>query len=506
MTKRGASAPFTIVSIDHSSPVPLFRQLYEGVRTAILSGQLAAGVRVPSTRALAHEVGVSRHTVLTAFELLLDEGYVEGRRGAGTYIARIRPDNAAPDRPARRGSDHERGTHSRRAPALLSTPMPTPRAWPTRDDPVAFRLGMPGLDVFPYTLWARLLARHWRRSGRYLLGYDDSAGYRPLREAIAGYLGASRGIRCTPEQVVVVAGAQQAVALAAQVLLDPGDAAWIPDPGPLGVRAALRAAGARLIPVPVDGEGLDVTAGIARHADVRLVCVSPSHQFPLGATMSLDRRVALLAWASGSDGWIIELDEHSEFRYGSKPFAALHALDPARRVVYAGTFSNVLFPTLRLGYLVAPSDLVDMFIAARHAADLYSPALEQAVLADYIGDGYLAHHVRQMRGVYAHRQAVLADAVARELSGVLDVQRAESGTHLLGWLADGRDDHVAARHTRAFGVATQPLSSFTLEARHPGALLLGYTAPNEAEITAGVRQLAAALAAPQSTKPLRSTP
>jgi len=495
MAKRAATALFTIVSVDHTSPVPLFRQLYEGMRAAVLSGQLAAGVRVPSTRALSREVGVSRHTVLTAFEILLDEGYVEGRRGAGTYIARIRPDDATPERPVQEGSGHRRGTPSRRASTLLAAPVPTQPGPSQRDGPVAFRVGVPGLDVFPYTLWARLLARHWRRSGRHLLGYDDSAGYRPLREAIAGYLGASRGVRCTPAQLVVVAGAQQAVALAAQVLLDPGDAAWIPDPGPLGVRAALRAAGARLIPVPVDADGLDVAWGVARQADARLVCVSPAHQFPLGATMSLDRRVALLDWAAGSDGWVIEIDEHSEFRYGSKPFAALQALDTAQRVIYAGTFSHLLFPTLRLGYLVAPSDLVDTFVGARHAADLYSPALEQAVLADYIGGGYLAHHTRQMRGVYAHRQAVLVNAVTRELGGVLDVQRAESGMHLLGWLVDGRDDQMAARHTIAHGVETQPLSSYVMEARRRGALLLGYTGPNEAEINAGVRQLATALTA-----------
>jgi len=281
MAKRAATALFTIVSVDHTSPVPLFRQLYEGMRAAVLSGQLAAGVRVPSTRALSREVGVSRHTVLTAFEILLDEGYVEGRRGAGTYIARIRPDDATPERPVQEGSGHRCGTPSRRASTLLAAPVPTQPGPSQRDGPVAFRVGVPGLDVFPYTLWARLLARHWRRSGRHLLGYDDSAGYRPLREAIAGYLGASRGVRCTPAQVVVVAGAQQAVALAAQVLLDPGDAAWIPDPGPLGVRAALRAAGARLIPVPVDADGLDVAWGVARQADARLVCVSPAHQFPL---------------------------------------------------------------------------------------------------------------------------------------------------------------------------------------------------------------------------------
>lgn len=219
MARRAVAAMFTVVSIDHTSPTPLFRQLYEGMRVAILDGQLAAGVRVPSTRALARELGVSRHTVLTAFAYLLSEGYVEGKRGAGTYIARIRPSDGAPFAVLSPANHTERGP-SRRGGALASTP-----THPDADRPAAFRVGLPALDVFPYRLWSRLLARHWRRSARQLLGYDDSSGYRPLREAIAAYLGASRGIRCTPARVIVVSGAQQAVTLAAQALLDPGDAA-----------------------------------------------------------------------------------------------------------------------------------------------------------------------------------------------------------------------------------------------------------------------------------------
>jgi len=487
MARRSVAAAFTVVSIDHASPTPLFRQLYEGMRAAILDGQLVAGVRVPSTRVLARELGVSRHTVLTAFAHLLAEGYVEGKRGAGTYIARIRPDDGARVA-ALSPADRTERAPSRRGGALV--PAPT---HPDADRPAAFRVGLPALDVFPYRLWSRLLARHWRRSARHLLGYDDSAGYRPLREAIAAYLGASRGIRCTPERVIVVSGGQQASALAARALLDPGDAAWIADPGPLGVRAALQLSGVRAIPVPVDDEGLDVAAGMTRRADARLACVAPSHQFPLGVTMSLERRAALLEWARWSGAWILEGDECSEYRYGGRLMPPLQALDGADQVVYYGTFSALLFPTLRLGYIVAPPALVDAFVAARRAMDLYSPALEQAVLADFIGAGYLAHHVRQMRAVYARRQAALVAAATRELSGLLNVRAATSGLSLLGWLPVGVDDRVAARRAAGWGVDTAPLSSYTVEQAQPGALLLGYAATTEAGIEEGVHQLALAL-------------
>lgn len=487
MARRAVAAMFTVVSIDHTSSTPLFRQLYEGMRVAILGGQLAAGVRVPSTRALARELGVSRHTVLTAFAYLLSEGYVEGKRGAGTYIARIRPSDGAPFAVLSPANHTERGP-SRRGGALASTP-----THPDADRPAAFRVGLPALDVFPYRLWSRLLARHWRRSARQLLGYDDSSGYRPLREAIAAYLGASRGIRCTPARVIVVSGAQQAVTLAAQALLDPGDAAWIADPGPPNIRAALQLSGVRPIAVPVDDEGLDVAAGIARCADARLACVAPSHQFPLGSTMSLERRVALLEWARWSGACILEGDECSEYRYGGRPLPALQALDNADQVVYYGTFSALLFPTLRLGYVVAPPALVDTFVAARRAMDLYSPALEQAILADFIASGYLAHHVRQMRAVYARRQAALV--AARELAGLLDVRAATSGLSLLGWLSNGMDDRAAARRAAGQGVDTAPLSSYTVEQARPGALLLGYAATTEAEIEEGIHRLAKVLTA-----------
>ena len=290
-----------------------------------------------------------------------------------------------------------------------------------------------------------------------------------------------------------MSGIQQAPNLAVQVLLDPGDAAWMPDPGPLGLRAALTMGGVRIIPVPVDTEGVDVASGRTLHPDARLACVSPSHQFPLGSTMSLERRSALLTWAHHSKAWIIEVDTCSEFRYGGLPLAALKVLDPAQCVIYAGTFNTLLFPTLRLGYMIALPDLVEAFVRVRWSADHHSPALEQAVLADFIGAGHLAHHVRQMRDIYADRQSLLIDAIGQELEGILAAGSATAGMHLVGTLVAGGDDTLAATLAAARGIQTLPLSSYCITGKQGNALLLGYTATTASEIRVGVHELALAL-------------
>jgi len=310
---------------------------------------------------------------------------------------------------------------------------------------------------------------------------------------ISAYLGATRAVRCTWEQVIVVSGSQQALDLAARVLLDPGDAAWVEDPGYAGARGALLGAGARLVPVPVDGDGLDVAAGAQLGAGARLAYVSPSHQYPLGVTMSLSRRLALLGWASRSGAWVLEDDYDSEYRYTGRPLEALQGLDPEGCVIYLGTFSKVLFPALRLGYLVVPPELVDPFTAARELVDRQSPSVEQAVLAEFIAEGHFARHVRRMRVLYAERQATLVEAAARELSGALDVRPAEAGMHLVGWLPGGTDDREASRRAAAEGVEATALSLHGIEPPQRRGLLLGYAAVGEEEIRAGVRRLAASL-------------
>ena len=501
---EGAVDIAVMVSLDRCSGASLHRQLYEGLREGILAGRFPAGARLPSTRGLAAELEVSRNTVTSAFSQLLVEGYLEGRVGSGTYVAGALPDEMLR---TRRGA-HDAGLHegsvpsagqrrlSRRGELLAST-----RTVTVRDvgRPRAFRPCVPALEEFPHGEWRQISARRWRRPPGGLLGYGDPAGYRPLREAISGYLGAARAVNCSPEQVVVVSGSQQALDLAARVLLDPGDAVWVENPGYAGARAALAGAGARLVPVPVDDDGLDVAAGTQREAGARMAYVTPSHQYPLGPTMGLSRRLELLRWASGAGAWVVEDDYDGEYRYGGRPLEALQGLDTEGRVVYVGTFSKVLFPALRLGYVVVPPDLVDAFVAARELSDRHSPVIEQAVLADFIAEGHFARHVRRMRSLYASRQAALVEAAKGELLGLLDLGPAETGMHLVGSLPWGMDDREASRRAASYGVEAPPISAYALrdtpyhDVTRPG-LLLGYAALTEAEILEGVRRLAAALA------------
>jgi GntR family transcriptional regulator/MocR family aminotransferase len=473
----------------------LFRQLYEGIRRAILSGRFAAGMKLPATRLLAAELGVSRNTIVNGYEQLLAEGYLVGRLGSGTYVAPTLPEellqthaqHQAARRPLRRGR-----LVARRGAALAAAPRPVA---PRVGLPKPFRPGVPALDAFPVELWLRLTKKYTRRMLAELCDYGAPAGYRPLREAIAGYLQAARGVCCDADQVIVVNGAQHALDLAARVLLDPGEAAWVEDPGYIGARGALLGAGVRVVPVAVDSEGLDVSGAERRDRGARLCYVTPSHQYPLGVTMSLPRRLALLDWASRTGAWIVEDDYDSEFRYAGRPLAALQGLDRDQRVLYVGTFSKVLFPALRLGYLVAPPDLVDAFVAARALADHHSPTLSQAVLAEFIADGHLARHIRRMRKLYAERQVALLQAVHRALDGCVSVAAAEAGLHLVGWLADGMDDREASRRAASHGVEAPPLSAYGVERGARGGLLLGYAATAPRHIREGVHRLAAALRA-----------
>ena len=495
MAKHANSIPFAAVNVDGASEVPLYRQLYENLRQAILKGQIAAGTRLPSTREIASELKLSRNTVMNAFEQLLAEGYVEGHVGSGTFVSQALPDELLTARAGikRTFRRPRRGrTFSKRGDLLATTPVRA--VCPAVGSIVPFRSGIPALDAFPFDVWQRIVARHWRRPQRELMGYGEPAGYRPLREAIANYLGAARAVRCTPEQVIVVAGTQQAVDLVARVLLDPGDAVLLEDYGYLAARGALTAAEARLVPVPIDDEGIDVAAGAKAEPNARLAYVSPSHQYPLGVTLSLARRLALLEWASRSGAWLVEDDYDSEFRYSGRPLAAMQGLDEEGRVIYLGTFSKVLFPSLRMGYMVVPEDMADAFSSARALVGWCSPVIDQSVVAEFIEEGHFARHIRRMRALYAERQAALVAAACEELDSLLEIHPAAAGMHLLGWLPEGVDDGEASRACVERGVQTQPLSAFALSEHYRrGGLILGYAAYNEREIRAGVRVLAEAL-------------
>jgi GntR family transcriptional regulator / MocR family aminotransferase len=495
--KRAATVPATGITLDPAGQLPMHRQLYRRLRAAILAGELSPGTRLPSTRSLATELGISRTTALTAYEQLRDEGYLDGKVGAGTTVAELSgPGPAlaasthaapqapqAPPRPAlsARGATMAGDRWRLRPPDWLG---PGLRAFP---------LGLPAVDAFPGQLWTRILARRARRSLDGLLGYQNPAGYRPLREAIAAYLSMARGVRCTPDQTLVVSGAQAGLDLAARLLLDPGDPVWVEDPGYYGARGALVGAGARLIPIPVDTDGLDVAAGQRREPAARLAYVTPSHQFPVGVTMSLPRRLALLAWANQAGAFVLEDDYESEYRYVGRPLPALQGLDEAGRIIYVGSFSKVLFPSLRIGYLVVPDGLVDAFTAAHRLSQIHVPALEQAVLADFLAEGHFGRHVRRMRALYAARGAALIRAIRRLAGGALEVRSAHAGLHLVGWLPTGIDDRTAAARAAEHGVQAQPLSAHALQPPSRGGLLLGYAAVPQPEIEQGVRRLAEAL-------------
>jgi len=480
------------VLVDPSSPAPLHRQVYESIRRSVLDGTLAPGTRLPATRELAASLGVARNTVMLAFEQLIAEGYLEGRVGAGTFVTHSLPDDLL--LASRTSAVTPRGGRDENLSArgrLLADTGRLNRREPTRER--AFRIGLPDPDAFPFSEWSRILGRVSRKPELALLGYGESAGYRQLRDEIAAYLGAARAVQCDASRVIIVSGSQQAIDLVARVLLDPGDAAWIEEPGYPGARAALAASGARMVPVPVDREGIVVDAGIERAPDARVAFVTPSHQFPLGLTMSLGRRAALLDWAHRAGAWVIEDDFDSEYRYAGRPLASLQGLDGYGRVIYVGTFSKVMFPSLRIGYMVVPPELVDAFISARAIVDRGSPSIEQAALAQFMAEGHLARHIRRMRSLYARRRELLVDAARRRLGGLVEVDAPETGMHVVGWLPDGWDDERAALAAQREGLVVSPLSNYYLgEPPRPG-LLLGYAACDERTIETGMIALAKAL-------------
>ena len=445
-------------------------------------------------------------------------------QGGGTFVARtlpermmrvrqpIRATNATPTLRAARG-DAPAPALSARGRALSAVVITGPRN--RTGEPRPFRPRRPPLDCFPFRLWARIVRRQWRTFQYELLDYGDPAGYRPLRESIAAHVTATRGVRCSADQVVVTSGAQQAYDILARLLLDPGDPVWIEEPGYIDLRGALVAAGARLVPVPVDANGLDVDAGIRLAPEARMLCVSPSHQYPMGCTLSASRRFALLAWADRAGAWIVEDDYDSYFRYRGRPLPALQTLDAERhraggaspprqaasaeRVIYVGTFSNTMFPSLRLGYCVVPDALVDAVVNARAVADRNSPLADQAALAAFIDGGYYDRHLRRARAACVERYDALRHHVARSLDGAVTLAPANAGTHAVAWVARGvragstpLDVRVSAAAADD-GMVIFPLSRYYLGPPPDNGIVLGYGGLPPTLIASGVRRLARVL-------------
>jgi GntR family transcriptional regulator/MocR family aminotransferase len=469
--------------------VPLYRWLYEQLRAAILEGHLHPGARLPATRDVGEMYRLSRATVVTAFEQLKSEGYVEGRTGSGTYVSKVLPEqllHAGGSRPEGR-LPHRRislSAYAKRLQPFRSHPAQSGRA---------FRANQPALDLFPTALWAQVASRRLRRASTKLLAGGETLGYRPLRDAVAEYLNTSRGVRCTPEQVLIVSGAQEGLDRTARLLLNPGEPAWMEEPGYPGAAAVLRAVGAQICGVPVDAEGLDSQRGIRRWPLPKLVYVTPAHQFPLGVTMSLRRRLELLEWARKAGVMIFEDDYDSEYRYSGRPVPALQGLDRAGVVIFGGSFSAVMFPAMRLGYLVVPPEMVDVFAAAQSVSTHHPPLLGQAVLCDFISEGHFARHIRRMRQVYAERLNVLLRAAREQLEGAVEISNVEAGLQTIGWLRGKISAEEVARATAEKDVEVVPLSRYAFGRARGNGIVLGFAAVEPKELRRGVEELAAVL-------------
>jgi len=490
--KRVAASFLPPIAIQANGGLPMYRQLYEWFRHAILAGQLRPGQRIPSTRSLAAELRVSRVPVASAYEQLQAEGYLETFVGAGTCVAHSIPSEAVSRggaKPAVIARQEAREQAPRQISRRVESTRLAPQPW--LEHYGAFRVGLPALEHFPVALWAKLVNRYSRNQTRKLMAYGDAMGYWPLREAIAEYLGAFRAVRCRPSQLLVTTGAQQGIQLSAQVLLDAGDRVWMEEPGYPGARRALMTAGARPVAVPVDGEGLNVAEGVRRANSARAVYITPSHQYPLGVTMTAARRMLLLQWAARRGAWIIEDDYDSEYRFEGRPIPSLQGLDTADRVIYAGTFSKVMFPAMRLGYLVVPEDLVDAFAGARDATDQFSSTVYQAAMTDFIREGHFARHIRRMRLLYDQRRNALVEAIRKHMGHTLEIIGAGAGMHLVALLPAGADDRAISREAASHRMSVMPLSSCYAEKPARDGLILGYGCTDERQIHAAVRRFAA---------------
>jgi GntR family transcriptional regulator / MocR family aminotransferase len=479
-----------VVAVDRTSRRPMYKQLYDGYREAIVERRLSGGQRLPSTRSLAAELRISRIPVLNAFEQLLAEGYFETRPGAGTFVAKALPEALArPTRPQTVGVPAApppagRRILARRPEELLEG---EPGEWLAGLEP--FHCPSAPLDHFPNRIWSSLVTRHGRRFDASRPPSNDPMGLPALREAIAEYLRSARAVRCNAEQIMIVSGSQQALDLTGRVLLESGSPVWIEDPGYFGTQRALTMAGARLVPVPVDEEGLDVEAGLARCSRPRAVYVTPSHQLPLGVTMSASRRLRLLELARRRNAWVVEDDYDGEYRYANLPIASLQGLDRDARVLYLGTFTKSLFQSIRLGYAVLPPDLVPPFAAVRRAMDMFSPVFLQNVLADFLREGHFDRHLRKTRSVCRERRNALVAALEGELGSRVQIVGDQAGMFLTVVLEPGYRDLEVTRRAAEQGVRTFPLSSCYVGRPRQQGLVLGYGGFGPKQLAEGVRRL-----------------
>jgi GntR family transcriptional regulator/MocR family aminotransferase len=464
--------------------VTRFQWLWNELRRLITNGVLAKGIVLPSTRRLAATYGVARGTVVQVYEQLVSEGYLEGKTGSGTRVAfegaeRLRPWSA-------RASGYSAAAQQRRvvSPELFN--------WANSlvSKVATFAPHQVATDLFPADIWARVASRSIRKAPAAYYGHGDAAGFKPLRIAIAEYLGSARGVRCHVDQIMVGSGTQLILAVVSQLLLRPGDSVWMEEPGYAGARAAFEKSGAKICPVSVDREGLDVRAARSRYPDARLAYVTPAHQWPLGVTMSISRRVELLRWAADVGAYIFEDDYDSEFRFRGHPLSSLQGLEGGTRVIYCGSFNKMLFPSIRLGYAVLPEKLVEPFLAARSLIDRYPPVLDQAILTEFIDTGEFGRHIRRMRLIYAERRAALLEAGAREFSGLMTVADNPAGLQAPAWLKVAADEALISKKAAGRGMQLVPLSRYYQRKPNRSGFLLGFSGSSPIAIARGCKDLA----------------
>ena len=476
------------MELDSNSETPLSKQLYSLLQEAILSGRLAGGIKLPGTRALSKGLNVSRNTVVSAFEQLMIEGYIYGKIGAGTFVTKDLPDKVfelkepAPEnkRSAVQNKNFESNFNKKELQELSFS----------RAEIYPFQNGIPSLEEFPLSTWLKIT----NKVGSYLpylqLGYENSAGYKSLRSAVAEYLKTYRAVKCTPEQIIIINGSQQGLDLIGRVLLKKNKNVLLEDPCYWGTRSSLISTNVNIYPTPVDDEGIDIGYAVKNYPDADFIYTTPSHQFPLGSIMSVSRRLELLEYSKKKNAWIIEDDYDSEFRYSGSPLPSLQGMDEWKRVIYIGTFSKVLFPGLRLGYMVLPSiEMVKHFAVAKSMIDRQSPIFEQLITTKFIEDGHFTRHIRKMRMLYKSRQEFLINELRKEIGDTIKVNPSEAGMQLIVRLPKKMNDKKVASIASKNKLIVYPLSNYVLKFKREPALILGYTAFNEKELKAGVKKM-----------------
>jgi GntR family transcriptional regulator/MocR family aminotransferase len=489
MPKSPGGALLSGINIERNTSVPIYRQLDASLRRLILSGKLKPGQKLPSTRELAEELGVSRITVKSVYEQLVVEGYALAKTGAGTFVAQGLEIESAPKfRRVRRKSKIPEIEITDRAQRIMSS-----RASARHGETDPFRPGVPAHDLFPVKVWNKCLLEATQSDHRHHMGYGNLSGSADLRNSIANHLTDARGMQVDPGQIVITSGAQQAFVLIAFVLLNKGDTVWYEDPGHIAGRDVMQIMGASIASVPIDSEGLDVQYAIENHPKPSIIFTTPSHQQPLGTTMSLVRRLTLLNYAQENDAWIIEDDYDSEFRYRGRPLPALSALDSERRVFYVGTFSKSMFAAIRIGYVVVPPGLIDSFAKASNLLGHRSSAIVEQALSRFMDDGRFVEHVRKMRRVYRERKDTLFDCLKNDCGNFLEPQKTDAGMHIIAWLKNNLQDQAAFNALLNAGIESLPLSIYCATPLERQGIVLGFCCAHENRIPGLVNRLSEAL-------------